>query len=142
MENQSNGLDFNAMPMKKKALLIAAGVGLISCFLPLLSFMGFSISLISAGGLGYLILLGFIEVIVLSLFFDKMGMDEEKANKIIKFSIIGVAAIWAINIIRVFSSGGAIGFSFGMFGIGFYLITLALVAILLIYFDVIKLDKE
>lgn len=152
MENQSNGLDFNSFSMKKKAILITAGVGLISCFLPAISFSMYGISnsssIVSAGGEGYILLLGFIGVIAVTLFYDKMKLEEAKANKITKFTMVGVAAIWLIVIIRMMNAGNslaALGAKapsiFSMLGIGFYLITIVLIAILLIYFDVIKLEK-
>ena len=58
MENQSSGFDFNAMPMKKKVTLPAAGLGLISCFLPFASIGWFDVMY----GVGFIIRLGAMDV--------------------------------------------------------------------------------
>lgn len=137
MENQEQtnkqGLDFGSMDTKTKAILIGAAVGVIGCFLPLVSFMGFSVSLFDAGGLGYIVFFGFIYLLASSLFGDKMNMSADQVAKINKGAIIGITALWAIDILRI------PGFAFQILGIGFYIVTLALVFLLLLYLDVIKL---
>lgn len=132
---QKQGIDFNSMDKKTKAVLIGAAAGVIGCFLPLVSFMGFSVSLLGAGGLGYLVFFGLIFVIVSMLFGDKMNMTAEQSAKMNKYGVIGIAALWLINILQLD------GFSFSIMGIGFYIVTFALAFLVLIFTDVIKYDK-
>ncbi|HBS85176.1 MAG: hypothetical protein A2W91_01690 [Bacteroidetes bacterium GWF2_38_335] len=131
--NKGQGLDFKSMDTKTKAVLIIAAAGIVGCLLPLVSVMGYSVSLLDAGGLGIVIFIGFIYLIASTLFGDKMNMPAEQVAKINKGAIIGISVLWVIDIIRI------PGFAFGMLGIGFYVVTIALGLLVLLYLDVIKL---
>ena len=143
MDNQQQKPSTNKKSNSLKAVLIVAGVGVISCFLPAVNFKIFSMSITSLGGEGYLVLFAFLTVLVLNLFNKEFNIEQSKAIKISKYSIIAGIIIWVIFIFRMLNT--AKSFStfgvkteqiFNVIGIGFYLINVVLIIELVLLFTV------
>jgi hypothetical protein len=115
-------MDFNSLHKQRKFVMIAALVGIISMFLPWVSFMGYSSN--GLGGAGTLILLAFIAAGVLAY----LGDQKKPMAKNNWLGALGCGAliilIWVINFLRL-PSGAS-----NVIGIGFWVCALAAAGVL------------
>lgn len=119
-------MNFQTMNKQRKFILVAAAVGVISMFLPWVSVGGYgSVSGFSAGGIAYLILLGFAAAGIVCIMGNQL-LPLEKTFWFVALAGGGLAAILlVINFLRALDVISFLGF-------GFYLALIASLAI--VYF--------
>jgi predicted small secreted protein len=126
-------MDFNTMHKQRKFVLIAAALGLISCFLPWFkaSFMGISAASANAldGTGGIIVLIGFGVAGVLAF----LGDQKTTMSKTAWLGVLGAGALAAlIIVINILNKGGAKGEmkSYVKFGIGIFIALAAVAGVL------------
>jgi len=103
-------MNFQTMSKQRKMILIAAAVGIISMFLPWVSFLGFSVS--GMHGSGIFVFLCFAAAAALAYMGDQTT-NLNQTNWMITLIAGGVAAL--IMVINFFDAASS-----GLLGIGFY----------------------
>ncbi|MBN2681150.1 MAG: hypothetical protein JXR58_01470 [Bacteroidales bacterium] len=143
-ETKKSGFDFNSLDNQTKFILGASILGLISCFLPLLSGkeLGdkFGPSLFSGGGYGYFIFIGFLGTLIFNLMGDKLNNHKQ----LTKIFVVGLGSLWGFLLVILMLASWVQGASpipipgsmFDYMGIGFYLTTISIIVLVFSVFDI------